>query len=30
MKDLSIYSQNSAFSTASASLPEIVKGGKKK
>lgn len=30
MKDLSVYSQNSAFSTASASLSEIVKGGKKK
>lgn len=29
MKDLSIHSQNSAFSTASASLSETVKGGEK-
>lgn len=30
MKDLSVDSQNSAFFTASTSLSEIVKGGKKK
>jgi len=30
MEDLSVYSQNSAFTTASASLSEIVKGGKRK
>lgn len=29
MKDLPIYSQNFAFSTASASFSEIVKGGKR-